>query len=135
MLLNSCYNPSNISNTEPRTSDSSISKNEYTIVGKEFSSTQLESIFNENIIKYDTIYVVSTYSCSACIDENLSYKMGESTTVVYDHSSFSTALKALEKQPNINVPQENIENTFGEFGNALTLIRTSNGKYYVDNIK
>lgn len=83
--------------------------------------------------KYDSIYIVSCVSCSACVTEYLKTKKNNSkNALVFDNNCTSDFILELKNYQHINISQSSLDSFFNNFGNIILL--SKNGEVYTKSI-
>jgi hypothetical protein len=84
--------------------------------------------------KYDTIVLVSTFSCGGCI-AGFATHSGDSPdkVFVYDSSCKSKFISALMPLHSFHLPQSSMDNIFGKFGNIILLTKVK-GQYISEEL-
>ena len=81
---------------------------------------------------YDTVYVVSCIYCGGCIEDFLAMNYsnaGQTKMLVFDEQcSNGKYIDRLKKYAYVSIKQDELEQTFGEFGNMIVLYRQG-GRY------
>ncbi len=76
---------------------------------------------------YDTIYIVSNFSCGGCVkDYFLDKTINGNSILVFDDGSQNEYIVSLKERRHISISQSVLDTEFDYFGNILILSRINN---------
>jgi hypothetical protein len=77
-----------------------------------------------DLVKYDTICVVSCLSCGGCIENYIEPRNKNTNTIfVFDDDCGSPFIKKIKYARHISVQQKVLDSVFNEFGNIALLVK------------
>ena len=104
-----------------------------TFLGCKKQTKEQKFISDNNLQRYDSIYVISCISCGGCIDEyrrihfpRLNANKG---VLVFDDQCKNAFMKQLLIYPHVSISQDHLDSVFDNFGNIVLLSKKPDNTY------
>lgn len=89
-----------------------------------------------SFLKYDTVYIMSSYGCGGCLADKVYHHMGPKDLVIMDTTLGSEVFDLLVEKNYLAISIDTIFEKLGKFSNALKVYRSpSDSSIIVENIK
>ncbi len=99
---------------------------------KKKTRTQL-FIDRYHLEQYDTLYIISCFSCGGCIEEyqrsHFPQLPQHKGILIFDEHCPNKFIGALTQYKHLSVPQSSLDSAFNNFGNIVLIVRDSNNNY------